>query len=139
MYPIHIFPPYSPKIYSRSSLWSLPLGFPTKTFHIFLICPICATFSAHLILFDLNTITIYDEANILKGFSLCSLLQPPATSFPLGPNIIHNTLFSKTLNLCSSFKVSGQVSHPYKTRSKIIDLCILMFQFLKSRRKDKRF
>jgi hypothetical protein len=33
----------------------------------------------------------------------------------LGPNILHNTLFSNTLSLRSSLSVSDQVSHPYKT------------------------
>jgi hypothetical protein len=34
---------------------------------------------------------------------------------PLRPNILLNTLFSNTLNLCSSLNVRDQVSHPYKT------------------------
>jgi hypothetical protein len=35
----------------------------------------------------------------LRNYSLCSLLQSPATSFLLGPNIILSTLFSVTLNI----------------------------------------
>jgi len=32
-----------------------------------------------------------------------------------------------------------QVSHPYKTRSKIIFLCILIFMFMESKMEDKRY
>jgi hypothetical protein len=38
---------------------------------------------------------------------------------PLGPNILLNSLFSKTISLCSSLKVRDQVSHPYSTTYKI--------------------
>jgi hypothetical protein len=48
----------------------------------------------------------------------------------LGPNILLKTLFSNTLGLRSSLNVSDQVSHPYKTTSKIIILYILIFTFL---------
>jgi hypothetical protein len=33
----------------------------------------------------------------------------------MGPNILLNTMFSNTLSFLSSFNVSDQVSHPYKT------------------------
>jgi hypothetical protein len=42
---------------------------------------------------------------------LCSFLQSPDTSFLLSPNILLSTLFSNTLNLCSSLLVTDQVSH----------------------------
>jgi len=42
--------------------------------------------------------------------------QQPA----LSPNILLSTLFSNTLNLCSSFSVTDHVSPPYKTKGKII-------------------
>jgi hypothetical protein len=45
------------------------------------------------------------------------------SSFLLGPNIILNTLFSKTLSLRSSLKVREQVSHQYSTTGKIM-VCI---------------
>jgi len=51
--------------------------------------------------------------------SLCSFLHSPFTSSLLGPNILLNTLFSNTLNQCSSLNVSGQVSHPYKKQAKL--------------------
>jgi polysaccharide pyruvyl transferase WcaK-like protein len=49
---------------------------------------------------------------------LCSSLQPPATSSLLRPNIPLRTLFSNTLNLCSSLNVRHQVSHQYKQQAK---------------------
>jgi hypothetical protein len=57
----------------------------------------------------------------------------------LGPNILLNTVFSKTLSLCSSLKVRDQVSHPYSTIGKITVLYILIFRFFDMRREDKRF
>jgi hypothetical protein len=50
--------------------------------------------------------------------SSCSFLQPHVTSSLLGPNILLSTLFSNTLNQCSSLNVKDQVSHPYKTTGK---------------------
>jgi hypothetical protein len=44
----------------------------------------------------------------------------------LGPNVLLSTLFSNTLNLCSSFSVKDQVSNPYKTTRKIMILYILL-------------
>jgi hypothetical protein len=38
-------------------------------------------------------------------------------------NILLSTLFSVTLNLCSSLNGGDGVSHPYKTTDKIIVLC----------------
>jgi hypothetical protein len=61
------------------------------------------------------------------------------TSSLLGPDILLSTLFSNTHSLRSSFNVSDQVSHPYRTRGKIIVLYILFFKFLDSNLKYKRF
>jgi hypothetical protein len=71
--------------------------------------------------------------------SFCNFLQSPVTSFLLCPYILLRTLFSNTLSLRSSFNVSDQVSHPYRTTGKIIVLYILIFKFLDSNLEDKRF
>jgi hypothetical protein len=117
----------------------LPSGLPTKMLYAPLTSPMRATYPAHLILLALITLTILGEDYKPCSSSLCSFLQPPVTSSLLGQNIILSTLFSYTLNLCSSLKVRDKVSHPYKTTGKIIVLCILIFTFLDSRREDKRF
>jgi hypothetical protein len=56
--------------------------------------------------------------------------SPRSVFLLLGSNILPNTLFSKTLSLCSSLKVEDQVLHPYSTTSKITVLHILIFSFL---------
>ncbi|KAJ4434489.1 hypothetical protein ANN_23051 [Periplaneta americana] len=53
--------------------------------------------------------------------ALCNFLHSPVTSSLLAPNIFLRTLFSKTLNLCSSLKVRVQVSQPYRTTGNIGD------------------
>jgi hypothetical protein len=53
-------------------------------FYAFLISPIRATCPVELNLLDLTILIIIREAYYL----LCSLLQPPATSSLLSPNII---------------------------------------------------
>jgi hypothetical protein len=58
-----------------------------------------ATCSTPLFLPDLITLIIFGEAYKLWSLSLCSLLQPHATSFLLGPNILLSTLFSDTLTI----------------------------------------
>jgi len=52
----------------------------------------------------------------------------PVISSVLGPNLFLRTLFSNTLILRSSFNVSDQVQHPYKTVSKIIFLIYWNFR-----------
>jgi len=71
-----------------------PSGFTTKTLYAFLIFPIRATCPSHLTLHNLITLTIFGEVYKLRSSSLCSLLQPPATSSLLCPNILLSTLFS---------------------------------------------
>jgi len=56
--------------------------------------PICPT---HLISHDLTIRTKFGEVYKLPSSSLCSLLQLPATSFLLRPNILLSSLFSNTL------------------------------------------
>jgi len=69
----------------------------------------------------------YDHCNIIwwaldtMRSLLRSFLHYPVTSSLWGPNIPLSTLFSNTLNLCSSR------SDPFKTTGKIVVLCYLVF------------
>ena len=91
-----------------------PSRFLTKTLCTPLLSPICATCPAYPILLDFITRKVLGEEYRLLSYSLCSFLHSPVTSSLLGPNILLNILFSKTLNLRSSLSASDQVSHPYQ-------------------------
>jgi hypothetical protein len=82
---------------------------------------------------------ILGEEYTLWSSSLCSFLQPHVTSTLFDSNILLSTLFSNTFSLCLSLNVRDQVSHPYRTMSKIKLLYIIILMFLDSRREDKRF
>ena len=98
----------------------LPSGIPTTILYIILLFPIPATSPAYLIILHFITRTVFGVQYRSLSFSLCSFLLSPVTSSVLGPNIHLNTLFSNTLSLRFSPNISDQVSHPYKTRGKII-------------------
>jgi hypothetical protein len=97
-----------------------PFGFPTIRLHALLFALIHAKCPDHRIFLDLIILIILGEEYKLWSSSLCSFLQPPVTSALFGPNILLSTLFSNTLNLCSSLNIRDQVSHSYRTMVKII-------------------
>ena len=84
----------------------------------------------HALLFILSPEQYWVKEYRSLSSSLCSFLHYLVTSSLLGPNILLSILFSNALSLCSSLNVSDQVSHPHKTRGKIIVLYILIFKFL---------
>ena len=96
-----------------------PSDFSSKTLYTPLSSLIRATCPVHLILLDFITRTILGEEYKSFSSSLCNLLHSPVTSSLLGPNILHNTMFSNTLSFLSSRKVNDEVSRPYKTTGKI--------------------
>jgi hypothetical protein len=76
---------------------------------------------------------IQDVKFIIMHFS------PRTSSSLLGPNILLNTLFSKTFSLYSFLKERDQVSHPSSTTGKSTVLCILIFNFFDMRQETKDF
>ena len=71
---------------------------------------------------------------------IMTFTEPPGTFPFVGPNIFLITLFMNILNLYSYFNVTDQVSSSFKTKGKMILLCILIFVFLNnSIQEDKMF
>ena len=120
-----------------SPKWYISLRFPHQNPLYASPLPYDATCSAHLILLDFITRTIFGE-QYRSLSSSCSFLHSPLTSSLLGPNILLNTLFSNTISLRSSLNVRDHVSHPYKTTHKIIVLYILISKYLDSKMEDKQ-
>ena len=65
-----------------------PSGFPTKTWNMPLLSPICATCSTHLIYLNFITLKILDEQ-----YRSLSFLHSHLTSSLLGPNILLTPYF----------------------------------------------
>jgi hypothetical protein len=61
---------------------------------------------------------------------IMQFLSPPLTSSLFGSNSLISTLFSNTLSLFFSLNIRDQVSHPYRTKGKIVVLYILIYTFL---------
>ena len=120
-------------------LWPLSLSFHHQNRVCTSPVPHTCFMAHHLILLDFVTRTMFSEKYRKLSFSLCSLVHSPIASSLLGSNILLSTLFSKALTLHSSISVSDQVSHPYKTISKIIVPYVLICVFLDSKLEDKGF
>jgi hypothetical protein len=95
----------------------LTSGFQPK-FCVFLISSMHSTHPTHRILLNLITIITFGEAHKLWSSSLWKFFLSPVISPLLGPNILVRTLFSNTLNLCSSLNVTDQVLHAHGTTNK---------------------
>jgi hypothetical protein len=74
---------------------------------------------------------VWQRVQIMQ-FLIMQLSPTYCHIIPFGPNILPSTLFSNTLSLCY-FNIRDKVSHPYRTKDKIIALHILILKFLDSR------
>ena len=83
-----------------------------------------------------------DPNNICRKYKLihsyvCNFLQPPVTPSQLDLNVLFNTPILDTISQCSSFNVTNQVLHPYKTSYKIMVLYTAVFMPVESKQRDK--
>jgi len=117
MNPVHISEPNFPRsiliLHSYLCLGLpsglFPSGFPAKILYAFFFYVMRATCPTHVILLGWITPVIFRETYKLWSSSLFSLLKPPTTFSHLGLNSPLSTLFSSTLNLCSSLRVRDKV------------------------------
>jgi hypothetical protein len=83
----------------RSPRWPLPFRFSDRNFVYIPHIPNACHTSCPSPSFNWSTLIIFGLTYRLWSSSLCSLLQPPATSSHLVPNIHLSTLPSNTINL----------------------------------------
>ena len=109
-----------------------PSGFPTRMSCARIISFIRATCANRLIHPDLATRIVFGEEYKSWSTSSCNFRGAPRTPSLVGPNAFLSTLL---LNIQSvfSFSVRDRVAHPYKTRGRIIVLCVLRLVFLNSK------
>jgi hypothetical protein len=99
----------------------LGLGLPNDLFHShfrtkYITSPLShMCYISYLIFLDLIMPLIFGQECKLWSSLLCNFLHPPVNSFLLGTNNLLSTLFSNTLNLCSSLNMKHQVSRLHKT------------------------
>jgi hypothetical protein len=127
-YPLIIFPRstllLSTYLRLRPASSLFPARFSIHTLYVFLSSFIPGTCPAHI------TLIISDDEWNLRSTSSFSCLHTPVSASLFSPNTHLSNLFSNSHSLRSFFNVRYQVSHPYRTTSKIIVMYILMFTFL---------
>ena len=77
--------------------------------------------SVNHIFFDLIILIVSCKKQCLERSSLYIFLQTHVTSNFPDPNILYSTLFSNTINLCASFNIKHEVSHPAKQEDNILN------------------
>ena len=115
-----------------------PSGFPTKTLYLF--------FSFHTC-YVLRPSHLPRRNHLYNIWLTLQILKLPFTKFSQSSShflpLVHKPLPQHPIpehpHLCSCLNVSDQVSHPYKTTSKITVLYIVIFTLLGSKQEDKRF
>jgi len=123
----------------RSPTWSLPFKFSSQSF-------VCISHLSHAWYMTHPTHSpgfkhpdnIWWRVQIINPF-LSTFLQPSVTFTLSDPNILLSTLFSSTLNLCSSHNIRDQVLHPYKATGESIVFYILISIILGRRWEEERF
>jgi hypothetical protein len=108
-----------------------PSGFLTKVLNAFIISPMHNTCPSHLICLHIIIIMISGEEYISQSSSLSLHLSYL--------KILSSTPCYQYLQSVFFLNIRHQVSHSYKITVKIIILYILIFMFLDSKQKDRRF